>query len=222
MGGGARHTGRVTKWVLWLLAVSPASGALLADRIDWGQAAGNYELVGNPAQVTSAGGRVIVVGQPGAAFQRLDQSNGWYGNFTPGEELLWTYYGGPITLDFGAAGASAIYFQIQPDLYGAFTTLLEVLDCGGAVVGQASGSGHSSAMGDGSALALTLTNTWFQRARISLTVAADPTSFAIGTVGFTPALAANSQTVVPEPTAWSLAAAALSALIYGRWRSGCR
>jgi hypothetical protein len=209
----------VKNWAPLLLAcwlALPASGALLTDRIDWGSTGGSYDMVSNPTTATSAGGRPVTVSQAGAAFLRLDQGDGWSGNFSSGDHLLWTYFGGPMTLDFGPWGATAIRFQIAPDLYEAFSAQLELVDGAGGVVGRVTGSGQSNSLGDGSALLLSFSGALFHRARIQLVAGSDLSSFAINAVEFHPGAAivqANAQQAgVPEPGTWGLAAIALAAL----------
>ena len=229
-------------WLALLTALaSPAAWltvndrALLgaSDRLAWGTAAGNYELLASTFVSASVGGAPVEVSQAGAAFFRVDQSSGWYGNFAPGEELLWNYFGGAVTLDFGPAGMTALGFQIQPDLYGAYNAQLEVFDAAGQLLGVSSGTGSSTSLGDGSALFLgILGDSTFHRARILLTSGDSPHSFAINALDFrmgvtpTPPLAPIStsslyltvpiEASVPEPGTFALAALALACL------TGCR
>jgi hypothetical protein len=59
---------------------------------------------------------------PPGVLQRLDQNNGWNGNFAPGTPLLWNQdSGNPAVIDvtFGAPVRGA-GVQIQPDFFGAF------------------------------------------------------------------------------------------------------
>lgn len=218
------HTGGVKTWVCLLLAAAHASAALLTDRIDWGTAADNYEMVASALTVTSAGGVNVGVSQAGGAFFRLNQSDGWFGNFSPGEELLWTYYGGPIAFDFGVGGATAIQLRIAPDLYEAFSAELEVLDGAGASLARVSGAGQSTPMGDRSALLLSLGGVAFQQARVRLLTGSDLSSFAINAVEFNPGtleVAANSQSAaVPEPATFGLAAVALAGVYWRSRRQG--
>jgi hypothetical protein len=157
---------------------------LPAATLSWSSAGENYEMVRGPFQAAADNGTAVAVSHEGPVFARLDQSNGWYGNFRPFEQLLWTYYGGAITLDFGATRLQALSVQIQPDLYGEYTALLEVFDSTGALITQTTRSGESHSLGDGSAVTLNIAGAAFHSVRISLLEGGDPSSFAVGTVLF--------------------------------------
>jgi len=63
---------------------------------------------------------------PGCAY------DGWFGNFAPGDNLLWTATplgagAGPITLGFSSA-VSGAGLQVQTDIYMAFTATIDAYD----------------------------------------------------------------------------------------------
>lgn len=86
-------------------------------------------------------------------MQRLDQDNGWSGNFGAGEELLWTGTGGggPITLNFSSpvAGAGS---QIQYNFIGAFMADIQAFDSLNNLLGSFTLNGNSTSDGDDSAI----------------------------------------------------------------------
>jgi len=93
------------------------------DTLDWGQLGPSFTNVPAPFTVSSSGG---VVGQgtlTGGNGQAREQGNGWAGNFSSGDDLLWTQGFGPLSLDFGT-GLSLVGAQIQADFFGAFTAKL--------------------------------------------------------------------------------------------------
>ena len=72
------------------------------DSIDWLGAGALNSFPINPFTINSSGGMTFNVSKPTAGnFSRLDQNNGWAGNFAPGDALLYTNFAdGPIVLDF--------------------------------------------------------------------------------------------------------------------------
>jgi uncharacterized protein (TIGR03382 family) len=221
------------------LAIEDRAKFSATERLDWGAVAANYDSLSSSLAAMSTQGTPVLVSQGGAAFVRLDQSAGWYGNFSPGESLLWTYYGGPVSLDFGPLGVTALGLQIQPDLYGEYTAQLDVFDAAGGLLNSVTGTGLSTALGDGSALFLGLQgNSSFHSARVSIQSGASLDSFAIGAVDFTavglPPVApvapmmtelgvlnlpvVPSATAVPEPATFTLAVLAVGGLAWLRRR----
>jgi hypothetical protein len=123
------------------------------DFIDWGQLGSAFTVVGLPINVTSNLGLGAVVSGTSESFERRDEGNGWGGNFSPGDKLLWTTTGagGPITIAFASpvAGAGA---QIQADYYGAFSGTFSVYDASDTLLGAFGFSGTSDGSENGSAI----------------------------------------------------------------------
>jgi hypothetical protein len=142
-----------------LLAVT---GALANDTVDWGQLGPSFTLLTTPENWTSTGGQFTgQVGITGSIigtqnFERLDQGNGWNGNFFPGDHLIWNEGAFLQTgIDIGvlfnnlSAGGGA---QIQADFFGPFTATLTAFDSGGNLIGTTVMNGVSNSNGDGSAI----------------------------------------------------------------------
>lgn len=217
------------------LTIGERSKLDATDRLEWATAADNYDSLSSSWAASSSQGVTVLVSQGGAAFVRVNQSAGWYGNFSPGESLLWTYYGGPVSLDFGPLGVTALGFQIQPDLYGDFTAKLDVFDAAGQLMGSVTGDGRSTALGDGNALFLGIQgDSSFHSARVSIVSGASLESFALGGVDFTavglPPLAPMvgdfgilsaplvPSSPVPEPATFALTALAVGGVAWLRRR----
>src|SRR5260370_398418 len=71
-----------------------------------------------------------------APFARQNEGSLWTGNFTPGDQLLWTNSftsttNNPITLRFGAFGVFGGGAQIQADFNGDFVARVTAFDAGG-------------------------------------------------------------------------------------------
>jgi hypothetical protein len=130
-------------------AFSPAA-LPTTDSIGWGQMGSTFSQFNSAQNVTSGGGINATVNDAGSLFQRLDEDNGWAGNFSPGDNLLWTEANGPLTIDFATAlyGAGA---QIQQNDYGSFTAVITAYD-GAVLLGSESINGVSNDNDDGSAV----------------------------------------------------------------------
>lgn len=142
-----------------LLAVT---GALANDTVDWGQLGPAFTALTTPENWTSTGaqytGQVGITGSLIGTqnFQRVDQGNGWSGNFLTGDHLLWNNGGYQQTgIDIGVLfnnysfGGGA---QIQADYYGPFTATLTAFDGFGNVIGTTVLAGNSTSAADGSAI----------------------------------------------------------------------
>ncbi len=97
------------------------------DFIDWGVLGGSFTVLSNPFNISSNSGAVIAtVSNPTGGLERLDQNNGWDGNFASGDRLLFTQFtAGPIDIDFNIP-VFGIGAQIQQDLFGTFTGVLDI------------------------------------------------------------------------------------------------
>ena len=209
-----------------LLSVGDRSKLGATDRLDWAVAGENYDALGSRLEVKSEGGLAVGVSQAGW-FVRLDQSAGWYGNFAPGEHLLWNRGGGPVSFELGPAGLTALGFQIQTNLFESYTAQLDVFDAAGALMGSATGEGRSTQLGDGSALWLgILSDRSFYQARIRVTSGESQDDFAISTLYLatgppaTPAWnappLAPSASPVPEPATFTLGTLAVALIALAR------
>lgn len=170
------------------------------DLIDWTVLGPAFTNMSNPFAVTSTGGANVTWSQNSGTPQRLDQGNGWDGNFpNNGDSLLYTggFEGGPVTLDFGGLSVSSIGFGIQANFYGAYDGYLELLDSSDVVMHTVNISGISSEdPADyrfiGVYSDIPLSN--FAKARFNVTLPQITTGdFAIDSVSFT---------AVPEPATW--------------------
>jgi|SRR5579859_598318 len=127
------------------------------DFVDWGSLGPAVSSVSNPVTTTSNGGLSVNISEPaGTDFKRVDQGNGWDGNFAPGDSLLWTNFGdpgpGPITIDFASpiSGAGA---QIQDNRHSTTFATIDAYN-GGTLLGSftEAGPGFSTPQGDNTAI----------------------------------------------------------------------
>lgn len=184
------------------------------DSIGWAQLGATLTPVPNGQVVTSVDGKTATLSSTTlSGFERLDQGNGWNGNFAPGDALLWTGdAGGPdITITF-ANPVSGVGAQIQADVFGAFTAEIHLSN--GNVFTE---DGTSNPNGDGSAIFLGALDGTADILSISfdMTLAAgSPNSFAIDTLF----IRTNPPNSVPEPLTLSLFGIGLGGLVAMRRR----
>jgi hypothetical protein len=183
---------------------SPLAGV---DSVNWGQLGPAFTVLSSPQSFVTNGGVSGQVSSAGGDLERLDQGNGWNGNFLLGTPLLWDEDKGPdITLNFDAP-ILGFGSNIQADFFGPFVARL--MDNLGDLFTE---SGTSNGNNDGSAIFIGLLS---DAATItSITFSLDSASshsnnFAIGT----------SAAAVPVPAAGPLLAGAVGSLaVFGRWR----
>jgi hypothetical protein len=155
----------------------------ISDIFDWGQIAPPGTDVSTPQFVFSfLGTNAALVGNvDGSDFVTAQQGSTWNGNFSSGENLIWT--GNAALFGVGGEGPMAMVFlnpvgtvgfSIQADLYGAFTAYLAAFDSGGNPLFSYSANGVSNGNGDGSALFMGLGDlTGANIASIEFTVASN-------------------------------------------------
>jgi hypothetical protein len=154
-----------------------------------------FSTIPNNSTATSNGGVTVTVNfSTGGDGQRRDEGNGWLGNFSLGDELLWTNNNGPLNFMNFSHTLFGIGANVQPNSYGAFTA--QLCDSNGMCVSE---NGMSTANEDGSAIFIGLTDSaGFTSATFSLT--ACPMNCAD--------LAINQldivKTVIPEPSSMLL------------------
>ena len=130
------------------------------DFFDWTT---NYGPEGSPipnnsTATSSLGVQVTVNFAGGGDGQLIDQGVNWSGNFTPGDELLWTEGFGSLNLNGFSQTLSGIGANIEGDSSGDFTALIQVFDSSRNLIGSFSENGTANSNGDGSAIFIGLSN----------------------------------------------------------------
>lgn len=169
------------------------------DSVDWSQLGPAFTDIPQSFNFTTANSVAGTGSFAGGDGLRLDQANGWAGNFTSGDPLAWTDYDGAITLTF-ASGYTQIGAQIQADQYGAFTAQI----CDNATCftedGNSNGNGDGSAIYIGIFSSTPITSVTFQLIEANNDSTPD---FAINNVTLGGGSPSNTS-VTPEPSSLAL------------------
>lgn len=164
-------------------------------------------ILANPFNLVSTSGESASFTQASGSGQRLDQSNGWNGNFSPGEALVLTQFGGPVTIDFGSTQVKSFGLQIQADVLARFSAYISVLDSSGTELAKFTRTGNSTSLANGSALFIGVASdsptTNFSRIQIGISNGGNVSNFAYNAPSFQ---------AVPEPSTYALSALALMCL----------
>lgn len=179
------------------------------DIIDWGGQLGPaVTTLSSPQIVSTFNGNTVEVSTAGGAMQRVDEGNGWTGNFDYGETLLWTRgANGPLTLQL-ANPVNAFGFGIQQNAYGPFTATVNAFDAGNNLLGSLTLAGVGTNLENGSALFMGLGETTGNTIS-SIQIDTGAHDFAINDVGLT---------TTPEPDFYGVVTFGLIALVGAKLR----
>ena len=162
-------------------------------------------ILANPFNLVATSGQTASYTQSSASGLRADQSNGWNGNFSPGEALVLTQFGGPVTVDFGSTKIKSFGLQIQADVAARFSAYISVLDSSGAELAKFTRTGNSTALANGSALFIGIASdsptTDFSRVQIGISTGGNVRNVAYNAPSFQ---------AVPEPSTNALATLAMA------------
>ena len=142
--------------------------------------------------------------------ERLDEGNGWTGNFAIGDRLAWTNANGPLTFTFfdPVQGAGA---QIETSSFGAFTAQIKAFD-GDTLLGAFLENGNSQPTEDGSAIFIGVKDEVRDITSIEFSILSctgDCSDFAINLVSIRTFIPPD----VPEPASLLLLSSAFLAVI---------
>lgn len=182
------------------------------DFIDWGQLGAPFTVVTNPSPVVSDGGLGAIVSKESEGpLERRNQSNGWSGNFAPGDELIWTRNTtGAMKIEFDdpVFGAGA---QIQADLFGVFTGTIEAYDSLNNLLGSFNLAGNSTSAGNNSAIFLGVLSDSINIDHILYYIGSRTQDFAINQLDL---VTSGNGVPIPEPATLLLLGSGLIGLGY--------
>lgn len=188
-------------------SISSQSGLSANANISIASLGSSGTVMTNPFSTNTSQGDSVTFTQFASAAQRVDQGSGWTGNFAAGEALLWTRFGGPVTMNFTGPALKTFGLQIQPDIYGRFTAYVSVLNSTGTALATFNFTGTSSNLGNDSAMFIGVgsddPSTDFAAVRIGILTGGNIRNFAFNSPEFQ---------VVPEPGTYALAAVAVVTL----------
>lgn len=199
-----QNTFKITALAAAMVLSVPAHAAITVwdgngatDSVTYDQFGPVFTDVSSGTAFTSVGGKTgTLTTTTGSGLFRVNEGNGWDGDFAPGARLLWNSGSGAITFTF-ANSVSAIGAQIQPNFYGPFVASLRLSN--GSVFsfnGQSGFAGNNSAIFIGAKSdSANISSVTFKATDSTL----QKTNFAIGELSLTSAVSA-----VPEPGAWVL------------------
>ncbi len=202
------------------ILVTTRAGMLANDFIDWGSFGAAFTIPANPSTGTTNLGVGFSVSQTlSGPFERLDEGNGWLGNFAPGDHLLVPQEVGStsanaITLDFNSLvfGGGA---QIQADFRGAFTARITALDGLGNPIASFIEAGTADASGDNSAIFIGILSDTANIDKLVFSL----DSAALGTVGdfaINRVSLSDGPVAIPEPATLSFLGLGLAGLVARR------
>jgi hypothetical protein len=172
------------------------------DFVNWNGFGASPTVIPNPSNIGSNTGIInITVSIPSGQFRRLDQGNGWNGNFASGDHLLYTNDNpGPMVILFDTPvnGAGA---QIQAETFGSFTATINVYDASNTLIGSFNLAGNSTNAGNNSAIFLGVKDNSPTIKRIEYTVNTTVGDLAINQLDLIDPQAPES---VPTMTEWGI------------------
>lgn len=177
------------------------------DSVNWGQLGLCNQTVASTFSATSSGGLTVTGSEAsghveGDVQRNADSSggcsyNGWFGNFAPGDNLIFTGFTGlgPLTLGF-STGVSGAGLQIMRNAFGAFTATIDAYN-GATLLGSFSEGGTSAFTADNSAIFIGI-NDLSGPNITSIVINTDSSDFAVNQLS----LLTNA---VPEPSSIGMA-----------------
>lgn len=200
-----------------VVAVTSPGSLLANDNLDWGQLGPDLTVVTSPVNVTSLLGNTVNVANGTNELWSVQQSNSWGGNFNPGDNVLFNFAGGPLTLVF-LTPVKAVGAHFQSWDFGAFGISITAFDSANTLLGTVTTSGTSNNAADGSAAFLGVLSSSADIASlvVNVQVSSADNPFALGS------LSIAEQVAVPEPSTMFLAIGGVLAAVARRFQTSRR
>ena len=209
--------------------VTSPSNLLANSTVSIGSLGSSGTIIASGSTATTSSGTSVTFTAASSLFS-MEQSLNWTGNFSPGEDLIYSWGNTSITINPSELVQGA-GLQIQSGTLGTYYAQLSAIDSAGNTLGSVIGTGTSTTAGDGSALYLGLSSTGYDIDKLVVQLLS-PTSklgkFSIGNIGLVEgaySLSAssssggglNSPAHAPESTSAGFLGG-ISLVILGMWR----
>jgi len=213
--------------------VTSPSNLLANSTVSIGSLGSSGTIVASGSSATTSSGTSVTFTSSTSLYS-VQQGTTWLGNFSNGDDLLYSWGNTSITINPSELVQGA-GLQIQSGTLGTYYAQLSALDSSGNTLGSITGTGSSTTAGDGSALYLGLTSNGFDIDKLVVQLLS-PTpklgKFSIGNIGLIEgaySLAGasssggglNNVAIPPSPAPESTSAGFLggvSLVILGMWK----
>ena len=209
--------------------VTSPSNLLANSTVSIGSLGPSGTIVASGSSATTSSGTSVTF-TASTSLYRMEQGGNWSGNFSPGDDLLYSWGNTSITIDPRdlVQGAG---LQIQSGSIGTYYAQLSAIDSSGNTLGSVTGTGTSTTAGDGSALYLGLTSNAYDIDKLVVQLLS-PTpklgKFSIGNIGLVEGAygvaaasssggGVNTPAVAPESTSAGFLGG-VSLVILGMWK----
>lgn len=210
--------------------VTSPSNLLANSTVSIGSLGSSGTIVASGSSATTSSGTSVTF-TSNTSLYSMEQGVNWSGNFSAGDDLLYSWGNTSITINPSELVQGA-GLQIQSGTLGTYYAQLSAIDSSGNTLGSVTGSGTSTTAGDGSALYLGLLSNGYDIDKLVVQLLS-PTpklgKFSIGNIGLVEgaySLAASSSSgggvnspaaPVPESTSAGFLGG-VSLVILGMWK----
>lgn len=209
--------------------VTSPSNLLANSTVSIGSLGSSGTIIASGSTATTSSGTSVTFTSTTSLFS-MEQGVNWSGNFSYGDDLLYSWGNTSITIDPSQLVQGA-GLQIQSSSLGTYYAQLSAVDSSGITLGSVTGTGSSTTAGDGSALYLGLLSNAYDIDKLVVQLLS-PTpklgKFSIGNIGLVEGAygvaasgssggGVNSPSAVPESTSAGFLGG-VSLVILGMWK----
>lgn len=211
--------------------VTSPSSLLSNSTVSIGSLGSSGTTIASGSAATTSSGTSVTFTSTTSLFS-MEQGVNWSGNFSSGDDLIYSWGNTSITIDPSQLVQGA-GLQIQSGALGTYYAQLSAVDSSGNTLGSVTGIGSSTTAGDGTALYLGLLSNTYDIDKLVVKLLS-PTpklgKFSIGNIGLvegaygvvaagSPGSGLNSPSVSPVPESTSAGfLGGVSLVILGMWK----
>jgi hypothetical protein len=179
--------------------VTSPSNLLANSTVSIGSLGSSGTIIASGSTATTSSGSSVTF-TAGSSLYSMEQSLNWTGNFSPGDDLVYSWGNTSITINPSELVQGA-GLQIQSGTLGTYYAQLSAIDSAGNTLGSVIGTGTSTTAGDGSALYLGLSSTAYDIDKLVVQLLS-PTpklgKFSIGNIGLVEGASSVSLASLPS------------------------